>query len=201
MKRTYQPAYIVDSYYDVLAINATTEELLNMDFLDLEALGRQPFGMNMLRFGFSEDGAEHFDALMGGDLADLAFQTVMLFRTVTLRYRATDHFQNLLRELNKYRLFKRYWREVYYEEKDQFVDDRRIRVRSPKWGLLLSYCTTVTALTSAGELHLCTYAPTDYRTAQAFSEIAQQNTGPKAYRAESWPDKGVPGANRLQPIY
>jgi hypothetical protein len=201
LKQTQLPGYIFDCYFNVVAINSAVVQLMDWS-PNISSQGLEiPPSPNALLFVFSEEGANFLQERVGEDWTEHAFETVMLFRTVSLRYRATEHFQNLLRELKRFRLFQRCWREVYFEEKDQFVDTRHIRFKSSQWGPLVTYVTYLTALTTAGELHLCVHVPTTRETANAFSQILEQSGQPRTYRLACWPEEDAPSRNRLVPVY
>ena len=202
MKQSCLPAFIIDSYYDIVAFNSTTVDLLDLslDGLVLGPMESQPFPLNMLRFAFSDLAAKHLVERLGEQWEGLVRQTMMLFRTVTLRYRSTDYFHDLLTELNRKPLFKRYWRDAYVDEKDHVVDNRHICFKSTKWGTMRSFPATVTALTTAGELHLCIYIPTTPETVMAFDEALRQVGSQKAYRIDGWPKKDAPVGKRLRPV-
>ena len=202
IKQTYAPAYVVDSYYDTVALNYSLLEFLEWipHILEGDPTEGQPFPLNALAFIFSDWAVKYLGEHMGEDWAYHAFQTVTFFRTISLRYRATEYFQHLLQGLWMYPLFRRYWWEVYYDEKDQFVDNRYIQFNSPKYGRLVSYSASVTALTTAGELHLCAFLPATYETAEVFSKISHKSDARSVFRLASWPAKDLSGMSRLCPV-
>ena len=191
LKQMQLPTTLLDSYCDILAVNLALIELLDLPSCgwDLGSQINKPFPHNELRFLFSEDIAAYFQRLMGEDWHNYAYSAIKIFRTRSLRYRATKYFQELLHELNKLRLFKRYWREVYYHEKDIHFDTADMRMNSPKWGTIACFPTIRTAITSAGELYLSVLVPMDRGTADAFAGIADEIRAPAAFHLTSWPDK------------
>ncbi len=191
LKHMHLPATILDQYCDSLAVNHTLVELFDLASCGW-TIGSQkntPFPHNEMRFLFSDEVAAHLGERMGEHWPSYAASGMMLFRTRSLRYRATPYFKELLPELKKSRLFKRYWREVYYQEKDHHFNAVDIRMNSPRWGAITCFPTTRTAITSAGELYLGVVVPADFDTANAFSRITQETGAPVAYCLESWPDK------------
>jgi len=192
MKQSYLPAHIIDPYCDVVAVNASLIELLDLESAPSRHSDTSPFRLNRLRFFFSEEGKAHYDQIMEHDWADHAYQSMMLFRTFSLRYRSTEYFQILLAELRKHRLFRRYWHDVYLDERDLFADSRHMRLNSPKWGLTAYFSTYLTALTTAGELHLCVYVPASQNTVDVFSQIVQKVGAQTVLKTGSWPKKGLP---------
>jgi hypothetical protein len=195
------PGHIADSYCDVLAVNHTEMELLELDSAGLgQGTGQRTISPhNAVLFTFSDEGAEHLGRVMGDRWSSYAYMQMMVFRTWSLPYRSTDYFQNLLQELRKYKMFRRYWREVHYAGEDPFIKTGDVHLNSPKWGQLAFFASQHTALTSAGELHLTVFAPLSDRTAKVFSQISEGVDGPNVLSLEpSWPQKGTPATPSQQ---
>ena len=149
----------------------------------------RPFFLNKVGFIFSDDGEDHMHELIGDEWSEFAYHNVMIFRTVTLRYRATEYFQALLSELKKSRKFRRYWREACCGEEDHFIEARQMVLNSSEYGSLDYFPAYFTAPTTAGELHLCMYVPASRRAAAAFWRAVDE-TGPgTVFRIGSWPKK------------
>ncbi len=191
LKHMHLPATILDQYCDSLAINHTLMELFDLASCGwgLGSQEKKPFPNNEMVFLFSDEVSEHLGERMGEHWPSYASASTILFRTRSLRYRATPYFKDLLVELKKSRLFKRYWREVYYQEKDHHFNAVDIRMNSPRWGPIACFPTTRTAITTAGELYLGVVVPADFDTANAFTRITKETGAPVAYCLESWPDK------------
>lgn len=194
MKQVYLPAYVIDSYCDIVAFNSAVTELADLEDAGLSPsiMANRPFGFNILQFVFSDEAVDYFGKRMGDNWPDYIYNHMMIFRTFSLRHRATEYFQALLQELKKHRIFRRYWREVYFTEKDHFVDNEHIRLNSPRWGPLMWFSTSLTALTTAGDLHFCVWVPATYATADVFSQIVHQDGAANTFRVGSWPEKLLP---------
>jgi transcriptional regulator with XRE-family HTH domain len=189
IRELYLPATVVDAYCNVLAVNRVMLELMNFSSAYDVVSGIQPYGFNLLRFIFSEEGSEHFIRLMGDGYDDFAYTAVNIFRTFSLAYRYTDYFHSLLTELRKSRLFKRYWSEIYFLEKEHRFAKVDIRAISPKWGPLSLNFTTKTAFTPAGELHLAVCVPADQKTSNVCGELSHHTDEPSVFCLTPWPDK------------
>lgn len=195
MAASHAPAFVMDSYCDVVAANGAVVELLDYASAGLgpdTLKAKFPFPHNIASFVFPEEAVEHLVKVMGDAWSNFAYTTMMAFRTFTLRYRSTDYFQSLLQEMNKYRLFRRYWREVYFEERDHFVNGADMRLTSPKWGPLTCFFSAFTALTTALELHLWVAVPMSPETARVFSDIAGCAGEVYAFEVDPWPQKRLP---------
>lgn len=195
IRMLYLPATVVDAYCDVLAVNYVLLELFDFPSAYGLVLGNPHdnfYEYNLLRFIFSEDGSEHFIKIMGNGFSDFAYTAVNIFRTFSLAYRSTDYFHNLLDELKESRLFKRYWSEIYFREKERQFGNADIRANSPKWGPLLLNITTKTAYTTAGELHLAVFVPADQKTANVCGQVLHQIDVPTIFYLTPWPNKNTP---------
>ncbi len=191
LKQMHLPATLLDQYCDCLAVNHTLIELYDLASCGW-TLGSQEnkrFPHNEMRFLFSDDIAHHLRECMGEHWPSYAANSMMLFRTRSLRYRDTPYFKELLVDLKKSRLFKRYWREVYYQEKDHNFNAVDIRMNSPRWGSISCFTTTRTAIATAGELYLGVVVPADYETSNTFARIIHETGVPVVYCLESWPNK------------
>ena len=191
---TRLPAHIVDSYCDIIAVNAALVELLEFESAGLGVgiqLGKR-FHNNMIRFSFSDEGASHFEERMRESWPEYAYTAMMILRAFTLPYRSTKYFQALLRELKGSRQFRRHWREIYFYERDHIINNPDMRWYSPKWGPLRFLTAVHTAVTTAGDLHLCVYVPASVETAAVFSQLVDK-TGPAntVCLGPSWPKKTV----------
>lgn len=196
MQQTYLPSYIIDSYHDIVMSSQAVVELLDLESAGLGPHSQygNPFPHNAVRFAFwnSDEEEGYLANLIGRDWPNNLFQTMLMFRATTLRYRSTQYFQALLWELKKCRQFLRYWQFANLEDSDHFVESIKVSFNSPKWGPLAYYHWHLRALTSAGELYLCVYVPTTHETAGVFSDIVRQCRGAPLIRMESWPDKRLP---------
>lgn len=203
MVRTQLPAFIMDAYCDLVAINGAMVELFDFAFTGLGPGTTQaelPFPYNITRLVFSDESEAQFRKVMGDGWPVYASEVMRFFRASTLQQRSTLYFQDLLRAMNKCRFFRRYWREVYFEVEDYSTIGGEVYFDSQRWGPISSYFAVFTALTPAAELHLCVFVPLDVVTAKIFCKITQQYPDTKAYRVESWPDKAGPGANRMRSV-
>ena len=192
LKALYVPATVLDSYCNCLAVNHILLELLDFPSAYSMTAGTtydQPHRYNLLRFLFSEDGSNHFHKLVGEEFSDFAYHAVSIFRTYSLAYRSTKKFQDLLDELRKSRLFKRYWDEIYFTEKERKFSSAYIRTASPRWGNLSMFITSRTALTTAGELHLAVFAPADAKTSNACDQVLHLIGSPTVFNLTPWPNK------------
>jgi transcriptional regulator with XRE-family HTH domain len=194
VRELYAPAFLVDAYCNVLAVNYVLLELLEFPSAYGITPGiryEQPYGYNLLRFFFSDDGSSHLQKIMGESFPDFAYHSVNIFRSFSLAYRSTKYFQGLLNELRKYHLFRRYWSETYFREDDRQFNrliNANINVTSQKWGPLSLFFTTRTEFTTAGDLHLGVFVPADQKTSSACEKVYQIGS-PTVFNLTPWPNE------------
>ena len=185
------PAYIIDSYCDIVAANRATLELLDLDAagLNLGQMINQPFGLNMLQFVFSKKAVAFYRPQMAGNhWNNYIYQNMMIFRTLSLRYRYTNYFRELWVTLMGYKEFENAWPAAYYQQEDHYLDNEHIHFNSVRWGKLLIYfSTSFTALTHAGELHFNIYVPSNQTTQEAFVKIINESAPNEWSQPRAWP--------------
>lgn len=175
------PALVLDSYCNILAVNDTLLVLLALaDFpqslMIQGAKNDPPSSPNLLRFIFSEDGSKHLFKVMGEDFSNCAYAAINAFRTFSLAYRSTQYFHDLLHELRKSRLFKRYWSEIYFREKAYGLNNINIDINSSSVGHLSVFISFQTLFTKNGELHVFVLNPRNKETANAFTQALEHST-------------------------
>lgn len=194
MRELYAASAVIDSYCNVLAVNGMLLELLEFPSAYGITPGiryEQPYGYNLIRFVFSDDGSSHFQKLMGEGFPDFAFLLMNMFRTFSLECRSTRYFQALFSELRRSRLFRRYWSDIHLSEGDRQFSNADIRASSPKWGALSAFIAIRTAFTVAGDLHLAVFVPADQNTADACERILAQSPSPPVFTLSPWPDTSM----------
>jgi transcriptional regulator with XRE-family HTH domain len=190
MKQVYLPAFIIDSYCDIVAVNYAAIALLGIEEagLSIDAMNQRRFGLNMLQFVFSPEAVAFYQPLMKDAWHDYAYQNMMIFRTSSLQYRATPYFAELFQALWVYPQFRIYWRNVFDQERDYFINTEHIHLDSPRWGDLIFFSTFFTAITTAGNLYLYVYVPVTRPTSQVFAQLMEQS-GTDLKQVGHWPEK------------
>ncbi|NJN68412.1 MAG: helix-turn-helix transcriptional regulator [Chloroflexaceae bacterium] len=190
VEHTALPAYLIDHYCDILACNQVVLNLLGLTPDHLRQTTDHPIvAANMMRFVFAPefDQREYMP-----HWHTFAYQNIMIFRTLSLRYRTEPYFQSLITELRKWPLFRRYWFKLYEDiERDPVVNNETIVTNSPLWGALSYFSTSCAAMTSAGALMLYVYVPADTSTADVFTDISRQSEQ-VVHQFVSWPEKAMP---------
>jgi len=194
ISQTPQPAYLLDVYCDILACNDIALKLLDLTPDQLQDRTYQPVAAaNMMRFVFAPEFARSAAEIMGERWHAYTQYHMALFKQLTLRYRTQPYFANLIAELRQWPLFRRYWFQLSHETPEALLETEDIHVRASSQGDIAYFPTSLTIMTSKGNLFLYVYVPSDEATAAIFQEISQ-HTPRQAYCFGSWPEKIVPPA-------
>jgi len=191
VKELCVPAIVLDAYCNILAVNGVLLALIDFSqAANIHENKYDPFrNPNLLLFIFSEEGAEYLRKLMGEDFSNCAYAAINAFRAFSLAYRSTQYFQDLLHELRKFRLFKRYWSELYLTEKTYGVQNINIDVDSSKMGRLAVFISFQTIFTKNGELHVFVLNPRNRDTADAFARAMEHSQ--TVIQLASWPNTNL----------
>lgn len=173
MKKVYAPAFIMDSYHDLIAVNSGINLLYGIESSYWPDLTHYSTNFNNLRFYFSPEFTKQQE-MMGMYWDEVVRYNIIFFRVRSLQYRTTRYFTELFSELRNYPRFIRYWRDAYWQEKDYIIDGGHHNLNSPLWGKLEYIVSRYTALTTYGDLMLCVYTPASLNTFETFSNIVKQ---------------------------
>jgi transcriptional regulator with XRE-family HTH domain len=186
------PAFLVDSYSDVIAANHMMVAFYNVPPGLMENAAEIPGGYNTARLNFGKDLGwrkqitENWDAY--------ALNAMRAFRESSLRYRATPYFKYLMKAFRnpaEYPLFDRYWKMVSSTEQDKDMNLDHFHYDHNELGPL-SYVASVTnAVTSFGNLYLVQNLPLDCNTDEVFCML-KSKVGQGVIRLASWPGKSMP---------
>lgn len=185
------PAFLLDAYTDVLAINFTAFTFFQIPLEMLAGAGAIPGGMNALRLVFGKDLAVHSHFLTNWEY--YALSTMRFFREASLCYRASPYFQYLMKAFRdplEYPLFERYWRMVSSVEQDRDGTYERFDYDHDVFGHLSYAVATTVCITPEGELYLNQYIPTDDTTWETFNRLAAQS-GSGVIPGAPWPEKSM----------
>jgi hypothetical protein len=189
------PAYILDGFGDILAINPCCLAVFNLEINQLYAphlLSQH----NINRFIFSPE-FDNLHTLMGVAQSASARRTVMLYKLWTLKVRHHWYFQRLLPELNRYPAFREHWQSPSFHNEDIYVQYNPITLKHPELGLLKLLACPTHAITILGDLYLFSLQPLDLPTSETCLQLTR-NLGTQPIRVASWPKPPTPtGTLRL----
>ncbi len=167
------PAYIVDSFCDVLFANRMVIKFLNIPPKLITEAGDKKIidGRNIMRVLFHPESTYRND--VGDDWEHQALINIRFFRRVSLRYRGNPYYLKLKKQLDKYEAFYDYWEEtVHKKTSDEFMSYAAYKLKYSN-ELTLKYFVVETTLgvTPYGELHMNTYTPIGDETARIFDKM------------------------------
>lgn len=186
------PAFIVDSYNDIVAANTIILNLFefseNLRKIAPSIVG----GYNVLRFVFSE--RSNFRGMLHQEHEKYLMQSIRFFRAISLPRRASPYYDYLLSAFKKDRDMARfnqyYQRDMdLYNQDDYYFESERFCFFHPSLGELIFYSPPIfPAATSHGSLYLVTYIPASVVSVQACASLASKFS-PGAIRLAPWPEK------------
>ncbi|GAB4542631.1 MAG: helix-turn-helix domain-containing protein [Anaerolineales bacterium] len=189
MDNLQQPAFLLDQFFDIVAVNQMALEVCNLRVSDfLQEPNRPILRLNLMRLLFSVEFAAQ-RAMFGKHWDSFVNSVMLAFRAASLPYRATDYFQDLFQRLYEFDDFKIYFRASRKFKNDYYADNNaRLILENAKLGALDCMSSAVTAATIDGDLRLFILFPLNKETAAAFFSLS----GEQNYLFQTlpnWPQK------------
>jgi len=186
------PAFIVDSYDDIVAANHIILSLFEFSEELRKIAPNIVGGYNVLRFVFSE--RSKFHSLLDQEHEKYLMQSIRFFRAISLPCRASPYYEYLISAFKKDRDMARfnhyYHRDMdAYHQDDYYFESERFTFCHPGLGELAFYSPSIFPVaTSHGSLYLVAYIPASVVTIQACASLASRFS-PGAMRLAPWPEK------------
>jgi transcriptional regulator with XRE-family HTH domain len=184
------PAFIMDVYADVLAVNNSAFTFFNTP-LDLVASASSVAGgFNTVRMMFGKE--LYMRSRITENWDHYAVGSMRFVRENSLRYRAKPYFQYLMKSFRnpvEYPLFNRYWKLVSSFEQDRESNVDVFRYTHDEYGPLRYATSTTVSITPHGELFLNQYLPLDDHTRRLFEDILKKSGMGVLAPLASWPEK------------
>jgi len=189
MDNLQQPAFLLDQFFDLVAVNQMALETCGLRVTDFLNKTANPITrLNLMRLLFSLEFGEQ-RAMFGKHWNSFANSVMLAFRAASLPYRASNYFQEMFQHLYEFDDFKIYFRASRNLKNDYYIDNNaRLLLENPKLGALDCMSSSIAAATTEGELRLFVLFPLNKETAAAFSAL----TGEQNYLFQtlpSWPQK------------
>ncbi|MEZ4664488.1 MAG: helix-turn-helix domain-containing protein [Caldilineaceae bacterium] len=178
------PAFIYDSYHNVLAANSLILALGVVPDTLLGSGAKSAAGFNLLRYYFAPESP--YRDILAGYWPQFAVRNLQHFRSASLRYRHTARFQAIFQDLHHYPLFRDFWARTKYANEDVHHRWEGIVYHHPRFGQLSYMITEVVTLTGQEDLFLVTYIPRNGETVAAFEKLAQER-GVNMHKLMPWP--------------
>lgn len=186
------PAFLVDSYDDIVAANNIILSLFEFSENLLSLAPIIPGGYNVIRFVFSNKSL--FSSLLGKQPEKYLMQSIRFFRAISLPNRASPYYKYLLKSFQADRempLFNQYFQRDMLEasQDDYYFEGERFCIKHRTLGELDFYSPPLAPVsTSKGKLYLVSYLPASLATTQACALLVSQS-GPGARKLAPWPEK------------
>jgi hypothetical protein len=187
------PAYIVDNFGDVIALNPAGNAIFNMDVAKMQApdfLSQY----NLVRLLFSYD-LKEVQQVVNDAYVELAHQVVRLFKIWSLKVRNHWYFLRLLPELNHFPAFREQWQSPAFHNEDVNSFLHYLTINNPELGMLRFSASNSVVMTSAGDLFLVSLLPQDPHTAEICLQLSRE-LGTEAISLATWPKPEEPPERR-----
>ena len=178
------PAFIYDSYFNVIAANSMARALSFVSNELFETGHDTTAGFNLLRYYFAPESP--YRDLLGPGWSKFAIRTVQHFRAASLKYRYTERFAAIFKDLCRYPLFQDFWARTKYADENIYYSWEGVKYHHPELGAVNFIVTEVATLTGQENLAFVTYLPRDRETSRAFEDLAQRE-GANMHRLMPWP--------------
>lgn len=186
LEKIRAPAFIVDDYADLVAVNMSIMKLYQVN-PDYVARGGESYSaFNLLKFIYDETSG--YKSAVGAAWENMARRNMNFFRRISLRQRHKPYFNQILSELCRIKKFDLHWHEISRSPSDVDSVYDIFKWHHPAYGPVHLVFTEASLPTRYGNLYLFTYSPMDIETAAVFLEISSEMGG-TAFRFAPWPFK------------
>ncbi len=172
------PAFILDDYDNVVAINSPIRHLFSTALSLLEDASRFPGGYNVMRLVFSE--VSPFGNSIVKNKERYLRQSVYFFRFITLPYRATRFYRDMMAYFFSdpaMEAFRRVYAETFTHRQDFFFEDNFATLKLPDHPPLQFFSPPQEAVhTPYGSLYITAYLPADMLTLRYFLHLNEMET-------------------------
>lgn len=197
IERIQLPAFIMDVYSDVLAVNRIAGAFFQVTPALLESAPHIPGGYSSIRMMFGKELALRSKIIENWD--EYAIGSMRFVRENSLRYRASSYFQYLMKAFRdpiEYPLFDRYWKLVSSFEQDREANVDVFSYTHADFGRLNYATATTISITPHGELFLNQYLPLDEHTRILFENLADKAGYGIIAPLAPWPKKVIPESSQ-----
>ncbi len=186
MEKLQVPAFAMDPYGDIVAVNTTC---LNLFLLTPELIDYYrsfPIAFNNMYYMYSSDLG--YKDLVGPIWKEAVAIEILLFRRSTLRYRHTDYFNYVFQELNKFEQFDIDWYTSHRKTKNYDLTYEFFEYDHPRYGPLSYIASETIVHTQKGELYLIIYNPADQVSSEVFRKLKSSDRN-HTIKLACWPEK------------
>ncbi len=197
LARILLPAFIVDPFGDIVAVNRMMQFVYEVSPKDIEAVQRGALLPNVLYLAFSSRFRlfERLATSSSRPWNEVLLSMVKNVRWTSLQYRTTRYWEYLFDALwnapdrGMAERFRRYWKMASAASGVDGNFTRIYQVQHSRLGLLEFLAAVVEEITGAGPLYVVVYLPLSSGTQKAFETFSQfmQSTERPVVRLARWP--------------
>ncbi len=186
MEQVSVPAFALDVYGDFVVANKISMDLFCITQELLDYAHTIPIGFNVMKFIYSSEFG--FKNIIGPGWRRMASIEMLLFRRATLRYRHTEYFDYLLKNLLKEKQFDIDWYTSHRSPEAYDFTYEKFEYNHPRYGPISYIATESVVNTRAGDLYMLIYNPSDKITTDLFQEL-RGNGNNSVKKLAAWPEK------------
>ena len=178
------PVMIADAFGDVIISTPAWLEVFDLNPEEIRApqlLSQH----NLYRYLFAPEFSRQ-RAMLGESQHDFLHRMVLIFKMISLKYRAHWWFIQLLPELNRSPLFQEHWQSPFYQDDDIINTLIPFSLKHPRLGQLKLLVSPQVTLSGYGDLYLYNFQPLDERTGEACAQLIRQ-FGNRPFQNLAWP--------------
>jgi transcriptional regulator with XRE-family HTH domain len=165
----YQPAFLYDDYFDILAANPAALTLHAIEPGWLQSLAGEGERPNFLHVIFAPDSPMRRSMQAGWRM--LALRNLHQFRAMALRHRHTTRWHDLMVQLRMLPDFSAYWEETHFGQADIYSRLRQHHYVHPSIGELRYAVMANTVYGPVVYRHLTALLPLDAHTFAVFAAL------------------------------
>ncbi|NOZ72094.1 MAG: hypothetical protein GXP38_09295 [Chloroflexi bacterium] len=210
LRKCMLPAFILDPFSDIIAVNWITIQLLGITADMFEFAIDEPLSTNLLYYVLSP--ISGFCKLIGVDdgyqdsyAQKTIIMNMQIFRRTSLRYRHHPYYRYLINGLRfnadsvLRRRFRKYWAESAVAPDVDTNVHFDYTYDHPEYGHLHYTVSFAPEITSQGELYFTYYVPADIKTLGVFAKIAEESADSLGVIPlvvfDNWPEKPISPKN------
>jgi len=171
----YQPAFLYDDYFDILAANVAALTLHTIEPGWLQSLAGEGERPNFLHVIFAPDSPMRRSMQDGWRM--LALRNLHQFRAMALRHRHTTRWHDLMAQLHMLPDFSAYWEETHFDQTDVYSRLRQHHYVHPLVGELRYSVMANTVYRPVVHRHLTALLPLDEHTFAVFAALRNAKPG------------------------
>jgi len=188
MEQLQVPAFTIDPYGDIVASNTSCMNLFLVTPEIIDYSRTIPLGFNHMYFMYSPDFG--YKDLIGPSFHKVVEIEILLFRRSTLRYRHTDYFNYIFKNLLKIKQFDVDWYASQRNSQHYDLTYELFEYDHPRYGRMSYIATETIVNTQKGDLYLIVYNSTNNETSLVFDKLKDSHKN-HTLKLASWPNKEI----------